>query len=361
MKKIAILQYDLSVGGIQKSLINLLKSISKDKDYQIDLYLFDKTDFFQEKLNINIIYLKKYPYFYRFIPFWLLMKMKKGQITKTYDIIIDFNSYKMECAINAIKSNAKEKIIWCHNDLVEKYKDDLKYRILWHFFKGKYKYFDKIVAVSEGAKESVIKKLKFNPKNIFVLPNMINVEEIKNKSKKDVKFIKKPNNYNLITVGRLCHQKGYDILLEIMSKVNNNNLSLYIIGDGEDKDKLLKIIKQKGLSNVYLLGKTNNPYAYMKQADGFILTSRYEGQGMVILEAKVIGLDIIIPKKLEKYIGIDDIKGYDNIISVLSNLDSKSKKKEKKMDMLEDYNTNIINTFKEIIFNSKGDDNSKNT
>lgn len=345
MKKIAIFQYDLSMGGIQKSLINLLSNFDK-RNYEIDLYLFDNNNFFDKNLDVNIIYLKKYPYFCRFIPFNLLKTITKKQVNKEYDIVIDFNSYSMECAVNAVKTKAKKKIIWCHNDLEKKYENDLKYRILWFFFKKKYNYFDEVVAVSEGAKESVIKKLNIEKNKVKVIPNMIDTKEIIEKSKQEIDFIKNKDHYNLVTVGRICHQKGYDILVDLIKETNNKELDLYIIGDGEDYNKIKKQIEDYNLNNIYLLGKTNNPFMYMKQMDGFILTSRYEGQGMVILEAKTLGLDIFISKHLEKY--IENIKGYEDLIPVLRKL-HKDEKSEKKIDDLKTYNDDILNKFNDLL------------
>ena len=195
------------------------------------------------------------------------------------------------------------------------------------------------MAVSKGAEESVIKKLNFKENDIKVIPNMIDANEIIEKSKQNVNVIKNPKHYNLVTVGRICHQKGYDILIDLIKQTNNQELDLYIIGDGEDYNKIKKQIENYNLNNVYLLGKTNNPFMYMKQMDGFILTSRYEGQGMVILEAKVLGLDIFIPKHLEKY--VENIKGYTNLITVLKNL-NKDNKKQKQIDLLEEYNAEIV-------------------
>ena len=75
----------------------------------------------------------------------IILILEVANDNKEYDLVIDFNSYSMECAVNAIKTKAKKRIIWCHNDLVEKYKEESKYRVLWFFFHPKYKYFDKIL------------------------------------------------------------------------------------------------------------------------------------------------------------------------------------------------------------------------
>lgn len=349
MKKIAIFQKDLKVGGIQKSLINLLNAIDTNK-FKIDLYLFDKDNFYKDEINSNITinYLKPYHYFNRLIPFNILKKICKCKIDNEYDIAIDFNSYSNECAINTIKIKSNSKYIYAHNDVKLKEKYEYKYRILSFFFKKKYTYFDKIIAVSNGVKESFVEKYNFNKDKIIVIPNLIDTNEIikKSKEKCDIKFDN--NKYNLISVGRLVYQKGYDILIKIFKNIcdKKSNFHLYIIGSGPEEIMLKKLVKRLNLTNdVSFLGAQNNPYKYMKQADGFILTSRYEGQGIVFLEAKCLDLKVFMPKHLEKY--IDEIKGTDDIEkSVLESV-----KKNKKINELYNYNKTIIQRLEKLFEN----------
>lgn len=346
MVKIAIFQYDLTMGGIQKSLLNLLKVIGSYPDYQIDLYLFNRAQFFQEPNNVNLIYLKKYPYFCRFIPFNILKRWVPQTVQKKYDVVIDFNSYSMECAVNAVKTSATKRIIWCHDDVTNKYRSNLKYRILWFFFKTKYQYFDKVVAVSATAKESIMTKLNLSASKVIIIPNLIDTKEIVHQSQELADYIVHPNYYNLISVGRFCHEKGYDILIDLMAKVKNKKLDLYLVGDGRDYRKIKARIKRRGLANIYLLGGTNNPYKYLKKADGFILTSRYEGQGMAILEAKTLGLDLFIPLRLEK--SVPGIKGTKNLVAKLNKL-KKNPSAQKNLDFLTEYNETIIQKLNQIL------------
>lgn len=341
MKKIAIFQYDLGVGGIQKSLINLLNNIDL-KNYNIDLYLFSKENFYDIQIpkEVNVIYLPPFPAIYKIVPFILIKKIKKFSIIKKYDITIDFNGYSNECAVAALKTESSKKIIWCHNDIILKYKNEWKYRILFGAFKSKYKYFDNIVTVSEGAKKAFMKKMKVVSQKVISIPNYIDTKEIFEKSKEKVEFEVDKKKYNLVSVGRICHQKGFDILVNIMGQVvkQNKDINLYIIGNGPDFTKIKKKIERKNLeNNIFLLGNKNNPFKYMKKMDGFILTSRYEGQGMVILEAKCLGLSIFIPKHLENY--VEDVKAMDNIIESIL----KATKKEKQQDDLQKYNRKIRN------------------
>ena len=340
MKKIAIFQYDLGVGGIQKSLINLLNNIDND-ECMIDLYLFSDEIFFDISnfKNVNIIKMKKMGRASKLIPFKILYNLYKCKITKKYDVSIDFNSYSNECALNALKVNSKKRIIWVHNDVIKKYENEFKYRLLWKLFKSKYYKFDSIVAVSSGAKDSFIKKTGMKKSAVHVIPNIIDSNEIIMKSKDKCDLALDRDFYNLVTVGRLCHQKGFDILIDYMKEIIElrPKTRLYIIGDGPDRLKLHKRIIDLNLDkNIFLLGSKKNPYKYMKEMDCFVLTSRYEGQGMVILEAKILGLKIFITKNLEAY--VENVKGSKNIVVDIVN----AKKSVKKEDLLISYNKSII-------------------
>ena len=343
MKKIAIFQSNLNVGGIQKSLINLISNIDTTK-YEIDLYLFSKTNFFCSDLlkKVNVTYLKSNSIFSKFIYFDLYKIFKKYKFNKVYDIAIDFDSYQHATALAAIQTKAKKKIMWIHNDVEQKIKEEFKYKLLHYFFKGKYKYFDTFVAVSDGIIEPFQKAQKIYNKRFLTIPNYINTTEIVNKSIEKVDdIIIDANYYNLVSVGRLCHQKGFDILINYMEQIlkQRNDIKLYIIGDGDKKEEIQNLIKSKKLeNNIFLLGNKTNPFKYLKLMDGFILTSRYEGQGMVILEAKTLGLDIFITKNLEKY--NQGIPGCSNIVSSVVNT---KKNNNKIIDYLENYNNDITN------------------
>ena len=181
----------------------------------------------------------------------------------------------------------------------------------------------------------------------MVIPNIINTKEIFDKCHETVNDIEiDKEKYNLITVGRICHQKGYDILLKDFQEIvkKRKDIHLYIIGDGEDREKLIKLTDKLGLGDdVTFGGKKQNPFKYEEIMDGFVLTSRYEGQGMAILEAKALGLDIFIGKNIEKYNGYNII-GCDDVVESII----KAKKKKKKYDDLKEYNDNIIKNINKL-------------
>ncbi|TDW13956.1 glycosyltransferase involved in cell wall biosynthesis [Breznakia blatticola] len=345
--KVAIFQYDLGVGGIQKSLINLLNAID-EKKYDIDLFLFSKEDFYETSLPkfVTVNYIHSFPSWMKILPFRIAKRFAHKLNDTIYDVAIDFNSYQNECAAFALLCNANRHIIWCHNDVKIKQKNEARYRYLWLMMKSKFYFFDNICIVSKGAKKSFVEVTGIEEKKVHVLPNIINTDEIF-QYKNQVNSIEVDNNkYNLITVGRISHQKGLDILVELFGKVveKRKDIHLYIVGDGDDKKKLIEEVQKLKLNNfVTFTGYLKNPFSLMNNMDGFILTSRYEGQGMVLLEAKSLGLDVFIPKHLEQY--VDNISGQVDLINSLLNA---SKNAIKRYDDLSTYNNSIIEKFDQL-------------
>lgn len=349
MKRIAFFQDNLNVGGIQKSLMNLLGNIDYGK-YQVDLYLFDENKFWNNNLpkEVNIKYLPPISRIYSFLPFEKAKKSVHLDFSgcEEYDAAIDFNSYQDCCAIGAISVPAKKRVMWIHNDVEIKLANEWKYRVLWSFFKGKFKYFDQFVGVSGGLIEPFKKMSGMTDKKYSVIPNFIDADEIRRKMQDNPDDISVDDSCtNFVALGRLCHQKGYDIMLDTFKKAFSArpDLRLYIIGDGPDRAMLENKIDSLGLENkVFLLGNKENPYCYMSKMDAFISTSRYEGQGMNIMEAMVIGLPLYCSDNLEKY--VDGLHGYSNVAEAMV----KAGKCDKHPDDLIAYNSSILASFDEL-------------
>lgn len=342
MRKIAIFQVDLNIGGIQKSCVNLANNIDTKK-YEVDLYLTKKENVFIKDINpdINVYYIKKLPYITKLIPISILKLFYNPKIKKEYDTVVDFNSYSNETALAAIKTKSKNKVMWIHNDVEVKIKEEILYRILHIVFKSKYKYFNKFIGVSTGALESFIKVNKIKNKETEVIPNLIDTNEIKNKLNEKSTIKIDESKINICSTGRVVHQKGFDILIETINNMRDklNNHHFYIIGDGSEFNHIKEMVNEYGLNDlVTLTGFLSNPYPTMNKMDAFILMSRYEGQGMVFLEASSLGLDVIMPEHLEKYVD-NEIKGTSDVEKSILEL----KKHPHKFNKLEEYNKNIKN------------------
>jgi len=158
---------------------------------------------------------------------------------------------------------------------------------------------DKIVAVSNAVKEDLKKAFFINQKKIEVIYNPIDLELINKMAKESIEpeletlFEKHPV---LINVARMEPQKGLNHLINIFEKVNQilPETKLVLIGDGTLRRALEKKVFEKGLNKkVLFLGWRKNPFPYMARAKLFVLTSLWEGFGMVLIEAMALGIPVI--------------------------------------------------------------------
>lgn len=344
-KKIAIFQKNLYYGGAQKSLVNILKTIDYD-DYDIDLYLINDGELLSEvPYNVKIIKIKRNKLL-RFIPFKMLMFFNRKKYTKKYDVIIDFEGINNVLSLEALSYECKERIMWVHSDVYEKYNTEKHFKILYRLASDKLKYYDKFVCVSNGVKEGFINLSGIDQDKCIIIPNIIDVETIFKEAKEDIEFNYNEDEYNIVYLGKLNKQKGLDLLLPIYNEVTKRreDIHLYIIGNGPQVSNLHNLVNLFKLNNkVTFLGSVSNAYPYLNKMDGLVLYSRYEGQGTVLYEAKALGLKVFIPKHLEKY--CTDIEGTDNMYGSL--LDAV--KINKKRDKLTKYNQKVKKLLKDLL------------
>lgn len=327
--KLLFVANNLSQGGIQKSLINLLKEVSKDKKYEIDLFLFStrsdllkeipsginiiKGNYFldltavsfkeviQTKNLVNIVVRILLMILVRIVKpkkyFDLLFKLNK--ISKEYDYAISyfndipstyFNKGATYYVLNNV--NAKRKVGWIHTD-IEKAKFDIKY------YKNEYKDFDYIINVSEHCKRVYDKLVPEQTDKSFVINNFFSIENIKSKSLEVQDIIKKKDNNTIfITVARIDNiSKRIDKIIDIariLLKENITNFTWYILGDGPDYNKIKEAVKEYNLSDyIILLGNIENPYPYMRAADLLVVTSDFEGFPMVVGESLCVRTPVL--------------------------------------------------------------------
>lgn len=131
---------------------------------------------------------------------------------------------------------------------------------------------------------------------------------------------------NIIAVGRLSEAKGFDMLIKAFSIVNKEkrDWTLKIVGDGPEKMNLIKIIEKYNLKdNVFLVGPSNNVKDHYLESSIFISSSRWEGFGLVVIEAMECGLPVIAfensgPKEIIDKDGVNGILVNKNDINKLA-------------------------------------------
>jgi len=135
-----------------------------------------------------------------------------------------------------------------------------------------------------------------NEKAFFLQDAIINFDNFYPFKKINFKDYGIVNKKIILGVGRLTFQKNFSYLINEFSKFLKikDQYVLVILGKGEEKNNLIKLIKKKNLSNsVYLLGNVKNVYDFMRSSDVFVLSSLWEELGFVIAEAALNNLFII--------------------------------------------------------------------
>lgn len=311
MKKILMVAQTLGGGGTEVALVELINHLDTKK-YEITLLLMDKDTSFIDRIKrkIKIKYLKFDDMFWHNLVSMNTMvgkAIKKANINrslkiydialkhiyssvfnKKYDLAIDFYGYgSFTTAIVADKVNASKKVTWLHDA-----------KMSW--IKNVEEYFDKynkIFCVSKSVKVSFDKLYPQIDNKSEVFYNLIDKTNIIRKSTEFVPHNFKKNKFNIVSVGRLTEQKGFDIALESAKILKNRGLNFqwFVVGEGRDRKKLEKKMRKLNLNNFFFfLGQKANPYPYIKNGNVFVLPSRHEGYGLAVLEARVLKKPVIV-------------------------------------------------------------------
>ena len=254
------------------------------------------------------------------MPLYILLNSRKIYnkfIKNNFDIEVAFLEGPITRIFRFKNKKSVRKIAWVHNDITKVFGNNIKAKIKKKLDKSVYKNYDEIVFVSNENKNS-FKNLYGNIGKQIVIYNYLDKNRIIEKSKENKEILKKEETPIFVTVARLTKQKGIDRLIKVHKRIIDDGIKhkIYVIGDGVEKDKLKKLIKQFKIEKSFiLLGKKENPYCYIKSADYFCLLSLYEGYGMVIEEAKIFNKPILITKTA----AVEAVRDYEKSLIIENN------------------------------------------
>jgi glycosyltransferase involved in cell wall biosynthesis len=353
-KNILISVYDMEIGGIERSLINMLNSFDYEK-YDIDLLIFhhigDLMDSLPKRVNI-LPQIEKYTVFRKsilqclkeghystsavrilskllaniksnlrnleegsgYIQMQLTLKYASFFIpkqTKKYDVAI---SYAWPHDIVAKKVKAHIKIAWVHTDYSKLEIDNTLDLSVWNKF-------DFVASVSKECSKSFLTKYPTLKEKIIEMENINSPDFIKSMAEERIVLDNSyPDDFNIISVGRLSYVKGFDLAVKALRKLHDQgktNIKWYVVGYGGYEEELKEMISMNNLTNSFiLLGKKTNPYSYIKTCDLYVQPSRYEGKAVTVTEAKILGKPILITNYPTAKSQVDN--GVDGIICDLS-------------------------------------------
>ena len=276
--KIALVGYKLSEGGLEH-VFGTVSELLYHANYEVHVIVLEnKIEFPYHGTLLNLGCYSKFKKYFQ---------LKQYLVRNNFDYIIDFrhriNPWMEILFIYYIFAGFKF-IYTVHSSRLEIYLTSRSWvarKILNKAFK--------IVAVSRALNEKI--KLKYGFNKAVTIPNSV----AEKATEFDYLNSLLPFKY-CIAVGRLVNLKQFDKMIAAYheSILPKSEIHLVILGQGEEKENLLQQIENLNLTKyVHLLGFKNDAYFYIKDAQFLVLSSKYEGFSMVILEALNAGIPVV--------------------------------------------------------------------
>lgn len=306
----------LSVGGAEKSLLSLLSQLVTQK-YGVFLWILHRGGELEAFLPEGVVILSLpsysvletvayrgaqilYSLYFRFLQLfgvkrhlaetlWRCTGWATNALKKEFDVAIAYQQGTPTFLL-ANKISAKKKIAWINTDMIRAGYD-------MNYNKQFYAMCDKIVSVSREL-QNLIQSIypEFNSK-LYCIYDILSPVLIRQQASFTPAEIRTIDGVVLIaTVGRLVSPKNYPLAIETARLLRDRQIQYkwLIIGEGSERSHIEQLIEKYGLEQqVILLGVKTNPYPYIDQCDIYVQTSSFEGFGLTIAEAKILGKPVV--------------------------------------------------------------------
>jgi glycosyltransferase involved in cell wall biosynthesis len=286
-------------GGAERAVTNILNHLDRSR-FEPHLALFQKEGVFLQQLASDVPVYELQPEDRGFLHHnWTRIRAIKRLCTRINPALImsiqwqvnivtlvTHSMLDLDCPIVVNEQNAPRRNL------------ELRWqgRLFWPLARRTYHRTAKIVAISTGIATELQEMLPLPSEHIQVIHNPMDLGCIETQAALATDAQSPPSaTFRLIAVGRLTPQKNYPLLLNALSTVTKEEpVYLNVLGDGPDRPHLKSLVESLGIEEfVQFLGFRRNPFAYMKQADAFVLSSSFEGFGNVIVEAMALGIPVI--------------------------------------------------------------------
>ena len=309
MKSLLFLMPSLPGAGAENVLIEILRHIDYTQynvslflEYREGVYLQDVPDkvsiialhgpnnLWFQRLHRRLVERGWYAPFHELVYRRMFLSLLRG---KRYDTIISFMEGSAVKFHSYIFDKGKRNISWVHIDFQQKH---------WSldFFRDAederqcYEKMDKIIFVSNDAKTGFDSLFHLSAEKYAVHYNIIDADRIRRLSQ--MCTAEQKNKFTICMLGHLNTQKRHDRAISVAKTLKElgYDFELWIIGDGELREKLENQIIEAGLQDVVKLkGFINPPYSMLAQADIFLNTSEAEGFSLVVAEAFCLGIPVV--------------------------------------------------------------------
>lgn len=318
--KICILAHNIfNLGGIQRvtsvianelSINNEVDVICTSDDFSIDREIYKLSEKVRVKINTELVNKKNYnkicskllrqinnitgvlnkkSYIQLLNEIYYPKKIQDNIVdyinSSEYDLVIGVAGY-FSVLLGLVSDRVNAKVIgWQHNSYDAYLKTPYKY--FWNqdeLFKKHIANLDKYIVLTEYDREMFKKEMNIDSRVIHNPRSFESTEK------------SKLNTKTFLAAGRFNYQKGFDLLIESFYEFSkyNDEWNLVIVGEGEEKENILKMINKYGLNDRVRIDKfTNNIKSYFLESSTLLLSSRWEGMPMIVLESMEMGVPII--------------------------------------------------------------------
>ena len=314
-QKILFINGHLNAGGVERSLVDILKHMDYTK-YAVDLLLLEDTGDYAVELppEVHVLFRDLHNTYggfalsvrrciaardwmcLRLRTLFLLRKFLGSRALKSaatlllgehhYDCVIGFRpGICADLAGYSVK--AKRRITWWHHG--EFYVDRVAYGAMCSRM-------DAVAVVSRACREMLQDHLPELADKLICVPNMLDASAILQKVE-HTPYAK--NDLCIVSVGRFAPEKHFENIVPAAKALQAMNLAFMwlIVGDGSERARVEMLITENGLKDYVILeGSKTNPYPYMKYADLFVHPSYIESQGLTVLEAMALGVPCVVTK-----------------------------------------------------------------
>ncbi|MEZ8356753.1 glycosyltransferase [Vibrio splendidus] len=279
----------LNGGGAERVFVNLANEMSKNENYNVFIFVSKMGGEYDDLVSnsVTFVSLGNVSLLKSIIPL--------AKVLKQYSITHLLCGMPFPNFLGVIQKIVNPKLhltLVEHNDLSVQLREGTggwRKKITPIIIKYSYFIANKVICVSGGVKDFVLSCDSRLINKTEVIYNPIYSNELVNKSLEpldDDDFVK--SDLTLITVARLNRQKNLSLFIDVCNEIKSRDSSFkaYVLGEGEERPKLEEKIKSMGLcDHVKLVGFKKNPYNYVRESDVFLLTSKWEGFGNVIVES----------------------------------------------------------------------------
>ncbi|MED4079848.1 glycosyltransferase [Halalkalibacterium halodurans] len=283
-KKYVLLVPNLNGGGAEKVILTLFKEIQKyDSNIEVYLITVNKVGSLVKQLpeNSNLIDLGIDRI--RRAPRPLIKVLNEIRPDTILSTLTGMNLLLL--MIRPFLKGSPKIVVRETNPPSSKFRST-KIKLLYRIF---YRFADKIIGISEGVSSDVTEYAAISKEKVVTIYNPIDIKDIRTKAQHYTgnDWLDKKDTLVILAIGRLVEQKDFTTLIKAFAKLRQTlDCKLVILGEGPEKDSLLQLTYELNVNKYVLFqGFVDNPYAYLEKSDLFVLSSKWEGFGLVIAEA----------------------------------------------------------------------------